>query len=112
LDRHFLEYQEKLAAFKAANTAVTAIPLAEEVLRIAIVRNSNLAWVIVHLNWMVDEIIYPFAFVCCPWNSDLPMDPPTQMSNLVTALHVAQKELAPVKHRRSKDNWGTRVLIL
>ena len=29
LDRHFLEYQEKLAAFKAAKTAITTTPLAE-----------------------------------------------------------------------------------
>jgi len=59
LDRHFLEYQEKLAAFKTAKTAVTTIPLAEEVLRIAIVRNFKLGWVMLCLNMAVIDILIP-----------------------------------------------------
>ena len=84
LDRHFLEYQEKLATFKAASTAVTAIPLAEEVLRIAIVRNFNLGFVIARLWVAVAAVIDPRT------KNTSSLDPLTQMAN---ALSVAREEL-------------------
>ena len=58
-----MEYQEKLAAFKAASSASTAIPLAEEILRIAIVRNFKISWVTLRLNVAVTDILFPT--ICC-----------------------------------------------
>ena len=99
LDHHFREYQEKLAAFKAASSAATAIPLAEEILRIAIVRNFKIRWVILRLNVAVTDILDPT--ICCTRKECPPfVDPPTQRSRLITAIRVAQEQLKAVVMRQ------------
>lgn len=85
LDCHAQEYREKLAAFKAAQTVVTAHPLAKEVLRIAISRGFRLLWLIMRLN---------SAFLC--FNGE----PRQQLMRLLHVIQVIQEKLVEIV-----DQW-------